>query len=589
MTTEKFEQGCSSDSELLNAIQVVCHEAAAWLHQRPEIRDAARIILDSIFEQSAVERSPSAELKTNTSSSGGLVQAVSNVASELASSQLSSGASKATSSTNLDGQVEQSVADLTALVESELVEHSADDHSADISEPLNGEDTVFEPAAVVGSEFDSSRSSKPRYSEVSDDDLTTMIERCRLKAEGARWAIERDERIRDGADFKLEVKPCDLEIIDRAKQVPNCFLWMNQPRSDIRTQANDFKLIADCFDALAETIMTLNVSLTSDDAEQLIQAVELVAEAQSGLRTAVSRVEDHPDTDQQLAYHWLRNRASKDRFYISRFMKITDPAEPENCLNIQQQAIEFREATRIASPSKQKNSWLEKARFHLRKIASDPIGADDYDWTKVADAVDRWVTDGGSINSRELRDLLVPVIDDVPDIEFAANFENVIDLLISTSVPESAPQLDVPMLEHALTKNQPIAETNEVETDSSLEVKQVSQWLRDKRLLLFAGELDQELFDQIVQSFQLASLTWVPQEQHHAEIDTHNNDVDLVAVLVTNQWETLLWDEVSETTTRTSLPAIRLPSNCNPHQIAVQVIKQCPDRLSDGEFQSSVA
>ncbi|MDA0587271.1 MAG: hypothetical protein O2820_04605 [Planctomycetota bacterium] len=171
---------------------------------------------------------------------------------------------------------------------------------------------------------------KPRYSDVTDDDLSVMVERCRLKAEGTLWALEREERLRDGADFHEEIRPADHEIIQRAKQIPNCFLWMNQPRDDIWKKAGDFDLIADCFDALAESLAALDMSLDAGTPEQFLEAVNLTAEAQSGLRTAVSRVENYPDSDQQMAYHWLRNRASQDRFYIARFMKISDPAEPNN-------------------------------------------------------------------------------------------------------------------------------------------------------------------------------------------------------------------------------------------------------------------
>lgn len=176
----------------------------------------------------------------------------------------------------------------------------------------------------------SCENTKPRYSDVTDDDLSLMVDRCRLKAEGTLWALEREERLRDGADFHEEIRPADHEIIQRAKQIPNCFLWMNQPRDDIWKQAGDFDLIADCFDALAESLAALDMSLDAGTPEQFLEAVNLTAEAQSGLRTAVSRVENYPDSDQQMAYHWLRNRASQDRFYIARFMKISDPAEPSN-------------------------------------------------------------------------------------------------------------------------------------------------------------------------------------------------------------------------------------------------------------------
>ena len=58
---------------------------------------------------------------------------------------------------------------------------------------------------------------------VSDADLQLIENRCRLKAEGARWAATRQRRINDGADYYLEIEPADRDIIARAKALEDCF------------------------------------------------------------------------------------------------------------------------------------------------------------------------------------------------------------------------------------------------------------------------------------------------------------------------------------------------------------------------------
>ncbi|MFP6763588.1 MAG: hypothetical protein VB858_08220, partial [Planctomycetaceae bacterium] len=88
----------------------------------------------------------------------------------------------------------------------------------------------------------------------------------------------------------------------------------------------------------------LDDSLDTGTADQFLQAVNLTAEAQSALRTAVARVEGFPDSDQQMAYHWLRNRAGQDRFYIARFMKISDPADPDRAESIVAEATALQAA-----------------------------------------------------------------------------------------------------------------------------------------------------------------------------------------------------------------------------------------------------
>jgi hypothetical protein len=56
--------------------------------------------------------------------------------------------------------------------------------------------------------------------------LALIEARCRLKAEGARWAAARQRRIAEGANFYTEIEPKDRDIIARAKELPDCFLWM---------------------------------------------------------------------------------------------------------------------------------------------------------------------------------------------------------------------------------------------------------------------------------------------------------------------------------------------------------------------------
>ncbi len=58
------------------------------------------------------------------------------------------------------------------------------------------------------------------------DDLLTLADRLRIKAEGARWAAERVRLMIENVDYSAIIEPKDREIIFRARQLPDCFLWM---------------------------------------------------------------------------------------------------------------------------------------------------------------------------------------------------------------------------------------------------------------------------------------------------------------------------------------------------------------------------
>ena len=288
---------------------------------------------------------------------------------------------------------------------------------------------------------DDDRDLKPRYSDVADDDLPLIIKRCRLKAEGTRWAVERDEMLRDGADFAEEIRPVDAEIIEQAKALPNCFLWMNQPRKDTWSRADDYLLVADCFDTLADTLDTMHGVMDGGNAEQFMEAVLLVAEAQSAVRCAVAQVETHADSDQQQTYHWLRNRASRDRFYISRFMRISDPADPEDCDSVSTRAQNLKAAVENAPSGDQPESQTLRVRM---KLLAGILSSDQSDnWDEVIEVLDGICGEDHQAILPELCQLLLPFEAELLSLELPVQVTRLIATVSSNQPSDnSAPSAD---------------------------------------------------------------------------------------------------------------------------------------------------
>mgnify|MGYP007107473570 CR=1 FL=1 len=283
-------------------------------------------------------------------------------------------------------------------------------------------------------------SSRPRHSDVSDNDLALIAERCRLKAEGVRWAVERDELLRDGADFSFDIRPGDQDIIGRARELPNCFLWMNQPRSDIWSRAENYLLLADCFETLAECVEAIQATVGVEDQTHFMAAVEMMAEAQSALRTAVSRVEPHPDSDQQMIYYWLRNRANQDRFYISRFMKISDPADPGRNDDVHDRAFELLEAiTHDQHLATQIERGMAKARHHIERIASGEDVSDEYDWSRAAESIEAVIECGISCDNEELVELVSPYAEQLIDQDWPQGFQDLLTTALRGDTDDEQP------------------------------------------------------------------------------------------------------------------------------------------------------
>ncbi len=293
----------------------------------------------------------------------------------------------------------------------------------------------FDPASHGGQD-DADRDAKPRYSDVADEDLPLIIKRCRLKAEGTRWAVERDELLRDGADFGEEIRPVDAEIIEQAKALPNCFLWMNQPRNDTWTRADDYLLVADCFDTLADALDAMYAVMGAGNAEQFMEAVLLVAEAQSAVRCAVAQVETHADSDQQQTYHWLRNRASRDRFYISRFMRISDPADPEDCDDVSSRAQKLK--TAVENSMTQGQAGSQALRVRLKLLAGVLSSQDSDDWDESVELLEGICGEDYQAILPELCQLLLPFESELRTLDVPATVAKLLMAVSSSRLADDS-------------------------------------------------------------------------------------------------------------------------------------------------------
>jgi hypothetical protein len=126
--------------------------------------------------------------------------------------------------------------------------------------------------------------------EVSDSDLRLVDDRCRLKAEGARWSAKRQRRMSEGAVFDTEIDPLDREIIEKAKKLTDCFLWMSHPSGPSPADLRLFDDLGGCFEVAADAVALVRSMLGDEEGDGFENALNLLAEAQSALRAAVQRL-----------------------------------------------------------------------------------------------------------------------------------------------------------------------------------------------------------------------------------------------------------------------------------------------------------
>lgn len=168
-------------------------------------------------------------------------------------------------------------------------------------------------------------------STIQRTDLSLVADRLWLKADGARWAAERRQRLSQGADYASEIEPNDREIIRRAKEIPGCYLWTNAPNSPSPRDLSAFETLARCYENVAkaaELVHELDAARTPASDPNLSQAFQFLAEAQSALRLAVRNAEGPEDPDQFEIFQWLKQHTRGRAIYVARHMRVNDPADP---------------------------------------------------------------------------------------------------------------------------------------------------------------------------------------------------------------------------------------------------------------------
>jgi hypothetical protein len=416
------------------------------------------------------------------------------------------------------------------------------------------------PAAVV---------STPQLPHVSDVDLGIIEIRCRLKAEASRWAGERQRRQRGGADYAADLEPTDRGLIARAKALPDCFLWMSHREAALPGDLSRYDELAGCFEAAADAAAALRVVATHpEDVDPFARAMDLAAEAQSVVRVAVGMIDPgYVDNDQLKLFIWLREAASERRCLIRRYMKRDDPADPATWQGLRERIAEMAgKLRRGRDRDKRRKELFNQARYHLRRVHSDPVGDHGHDWQKVADAVEELVDDGLPPSNVDLRDLVLPIADEFPDeLPLPRN----LDLVLRE-------------IDRYLALRPAEASGNGRDEVQPEELRRARDLLQGRSLVMIGGERRASAAEALEQALGLRELIWIETREHqtHAVFEPAVARDDVAVVILAIRWSSHGFGEVKAFCDKYGKPLVRLPAGYSPNQVAYHLIRQVGDRLA---------
>lgn len=400
--------------------------------------------------------------------------------------------------------------------------------------------------------------------------LQLVVERSKLKATASHWAARRWQAISNTGMLPADVLTQLTDLITAAKSLPACYLWMcrsNQPRPEL---PEHFEILGECFTTLSVACQVADElhkdgELTEQDWTHLLR---YLAEAQSAVRVATLPLSSRDDADQMHAFLWLRNMTGERQIYVDRFMKLDDPADPRNTLNLRERLLTLQENVKAERANRRsREKVLNNVRFKLQRIATERT-ENDPEWPRIIELVDSLVTAGMPASNRDLRLALQQTIDLVPDtdvVPWPRGFQTAmreVDKYIALQTDAPAPDAIPP-------------------AELSNEVALVANALAGQTVVLIGGESRIQARRALISALKLNDVVWIATREHEsvAPFEAHIARPEVAVVLLAIRWSSHSYGEAKQFCDTHNKPLVRLPGGYNANQIARQIMLQCSDRL----------
>lgn len=315
--------------------------------------------------------------------------------------------------------------------------------SAKQAEPMNvmrdalpeGKETPFQEYTETSSVGDLYR--REGSGNLLDARETEQLEkRLMLKIEASRWALERNKLLKLNTDFQTEIEPKDHALLARARELKNCYLWMNNPETAPVVASETYELLADayavaarCVGFMRKLVEMVDRSPKSEMVSRILRdALYITATAQSALRRVTYEVSGREDQDQIRIHRWLTLLTKRYSIYVNRHMKKNSlaPVEkiyviPEYIKRLEEELIELEQKQKILTEG------FRRIQFHASRINEHQ--SNEYDWNRIILTVDELVDAGIRPSDGRFRDLLekvLPYLKHVPLYQEHPFFVNVL-------------------------------------------------------------------------------------------------------------------------------------------------------------------
>jgi hypothetical protein len=392
--------------------------------------------------------------------------------------------------------------------------------------------------------------------------LGTIARRCHLKAEAAEFVARRL-----GSGDPAE--PGKADLVGRANGLEDCYLWMLDD-GDYSGRPRVWADLAGAFAAAAaaaDLLQTFDAMPEAEARRVAHDVLYLAAEAQAVLFVAVADTGRRGrDQDQLELYIAIKDRTKAWGVFVNRFMTLDDPADPATGPDVARRAGELAATLRQSEERvRARKRLLGNLRFKSKRLREDPAGAAG-EWPRVVEILEELVSGGLPASNAEVRELLLPVIDRLPDdvalTPAAALVLREIDRYLAARPPEPGP--DRP-----------------AEDPPTPEVAEVRALLAGREAVLIGGHVRPDRRAALIEAFGLADLRWVTTPEH-TSFTVFESDVarpETAVVLLATRWINHDYQNVKQYCEEYGKPFVKLPAGYHPNQVAHQILAQVGNRL----------
>lgn len=376
--------------------------------------------------------------------------------------------------------------------------------------------------------------------------------RCRAKGDAAKLVGKRNT----GAIDELHFANGSAEVRAQADKWPKCSLWMLDMASLSRAApvwedlAGGYQTAADA----AEFLQIVTDPTSKADSEQMLAALNLAAEAQSLLFSAVIDTGNaRPDADQIQLYVTVRELAAARGTYIHRYLRREDRVDPRTWPDLRKRiAAAMEPFTAFQKKAGNTKKILANLKFKLKKAIAD--GPEKYDeWPRVMELLDEAVGGGIAPSHPELREALLPVIDSLPE-----------DVMVPVNVSAIVREIDR-HLAATPTNGKPARECHSIPEANEL---------RGRSMVLVGGKIRDSERCEIVKAFGLTELIWIEPDRDLLDAERAIANPDTVAVLFAVRWAGHDFPDIRRFSATYGKRLIRLPGGYSVDAIAAQLQSQ---------------